>query len=317
MKKALIIIAVIGLCFLISGGIVFTVVMSKNGWNFGVMNNAVLEAKTYSVEASEINSVSIETGTMRIRYVEATDNKITVDYCNVFTKEGKVVSEFNIAVSSGILRVSEESKPAWFINYGDAEVVVKVPAGKEVPIDLQSGTGRIVLGETGKEIKAPSVTLNAGTGRIEVNAKVSCAGEFFAETSTGRVVLKGDIVCGGDLTARSDTGRVECEGAIEAKNVTLRASTGRVVVSAPLKTNKLRINSSTGDVECRSPIEANDINVEVSTGDVYLTVKGVREQYSFSGSTSTGKSNLSSYDAGEKPIRVKTSTGDIEVYFKE
>lgn len=318
MKKAFLIIGIIGLCLLIAGGATFTAILAKNDWNFNILSNTELEAKTYSVNASEVTAISVDTATMRITYVETESDQVTVDYYNVSTKKGRVVSEFKIDVQSGTLRVHEETKPTFFFsNFSSAEVVVKVPVGKEMPITLKSDTGRIVFGEDGKEIKTPSLTLKTSTGRIEVFSKITCAGKFSAETSTGRIVLGSNVVCADDLSVQTNTGRIECKGAIEAKNVDLRASTGRIVVDAPLKTNKLDVTSSTGDVVARGPVEANEIEIESSTGDVYLTAKGAREDYTFSYETSTGNSNASSFAAGAKTIRIETSTGDIELYFKE
>ena len=326
MKKALIIILIIALCLLIVGGIVFTSVMSKNNWNFNILSNVEMTEQHYSVQASEVTEIEAKTATLRITYMQTEGDQITVDYYLTKTKKkGEIISEFHPAVNDGKLIVKEETtSTSWFnhafYNFDDDEdygVVIKVPAAKEMTINLKSDTGRIVLGEEGKEIVSPAVTLSTDTGRIVINGNVTCAGNVSAETDTGRIVANGRILCAGDFSCKTDTGRIVCENDIEAKNVSMRSDTGRMEIKKSLKTEKLNLIGETGDVRCSGIIEANDVSIETDTGDVTLTVKGAKEDYSYIYSSSTGKSNVATFTAGTKNIRVKTDTGDITLTFGE
>ncbi len=325
MKKALIIILVIAICLIIAGGAVFVSVMAKNDWDFSTLSNVDLTEEHYSVQASEVTAIEADTTVFRITYAQTDSDQITVDYYTVTTKNtGKIVSEFHPAVNNGKLVIKEENPKnvlSFFpffginsdLNYG---VVIKVPADKEIAIDLKSNTGRIVLGESGKEIKTPSVDLSTDTGRIEVDADITCSGDLKAETNTGRVELNGKVNCAGDLSVETNTGRIVCASEITAKNVTLTADTGRIILNA-VKTNTLTIDDDTGDIEGNGPIDANTITADCSTGDVRLTLKGSQSDYTFTYNTSTGDSNMSNFAYGAKTVNVHTSTGDITILFKE
>ena len=325
MKKALLIITIIGVCLLIAGGAIFASVMAKNNWDFSALANVDTAEEHYSVQASEVTSVEAETTVFRIVYQQTDGDQITVDYCNVSNKKtGEIISEFNPTVENGKLIIKEKHQDKFnFLNFNfgfvDSErhgLIIKVPAGKEMPVNLKSNTGRIVLGESGKEIKAPSVDLSTDTGRIEVDADIVCSGDLKAETNTGRVELNGKVNCAGNISVETNTGRIVCASEITAKNVTLTADTGRIILNA-VKTNTLTINDDTGTIEGNGPIDANTVTANNSTGDVRLALKGSKSDYTFTYSSSTGDSNMSNFSGGSKIVSVNTSTGDITISFKE
>ena len=326
MKKALFIILIIAFCLLIAGTVVFTSIMAKNNWDFSALANVDTAEEHYSVQASEVTAIEAETSTLRIEYVQTEGDLIDVDYYTATTKnEGEIISEFHPAVKDGKLVIQEEVTaltkfyPTIYNFYSDEKyaVVIKVPALKEIPISLKSDTGRIVLGEKGKEIKAPSVSLATDTGRIVIDGNLTSSTDVKAETDTGRIEIDGKVTCNGNLSLKTDTGRIVCEKEIEAKNVTMESDTGRIEIKNSLKTEKLQLIGETGDIRCTGVIDAGDITIETSTGDVTLTAKGKQSDYTYSCDTSTGNKNISSYAGGGKAIKITTSTGDITLLFKE
>ena len=64
-------------------------------------------------------------------------------------------------------------------------------------------------------------------------------------------------------------------------------------------------------------IDAENITVIVSTGDVSINLAGKMEDYSITAKTGTGKTNVSSYEMGNKKVDIKTSTGDIVILFNK
>ncbi len=296
MKKALLIIAIIGACLLVAGGAIFVATMSKNNWDFSEIAGTELEQKTYSVEAEGISGVNIQSGTIEIIYCQVDGESITVDYCTVLNKKGSVVTDYECTVTNGVLTVKEKNYPSFFTTTIGAKVVVKVPKEKVMAVTLQTSTGKLTFGEKGDEISLTKLSLQTSTGRLQVSGNVTCAGEVTLETSTGRL---------------------QCEGTINAPSVSMTVTTGRMVISAPIKTSVLRLTASTGDVECAGPIDATETKVETSTGDVELTMEGKKEDYTYTYSASTGKSNVSSYVGGEKTVSVTVSTGDIELSFSK
>ncbi len=296
MKKAAIIIVILGLILVIAGGAVFASAMSKIGWDFTKLSNVEYKDELYSVSTEEVKGIAMEISTTDIHYVQATDDKITIEYYTATTKEGELVRQFFPSVSDGgILTLTEDSRETFALfDFLGKDIVVKVPAEKEIPVSIKVSTGKITFGESEKEIKTPALTL---------------------EASTGNIVFAGKVTCAGDVNIKASTGNVKFNSEVTAKNITAETSTGNIVVDAPLKASKVAFSSDTGNIKGNGVVDADDIVVEEHTGNVRLTVKGAREEYSYAYSSSTGRSNVESFDGGAKKIKISTSTGSITLTF--
>ena len=298
MKKAFIIILIIGAALLIVGGIVFTATMAKNNWDFSILSNAVAEQKNYSVNSDGIQKIALEASTQDVTFVTADVETVSVDYFTVTSKKGKLISDFTFTVSDGVLTIKEENYPASFapgFNTYNDDIVIKVPASKEFAIDFKLSTGDVSFGEKDKEIKLPSLKIETDTGNSNVHA---------------------NIICAGDINVKATTGNITFEGTAVSENADMTCSTGKVNTKGKFFAKKINIKTGTGKVTCDN-IDADELNVECSTGDVTLKMSGVRNDYSFTGTASTGDVNPTSFVAGAKMIKVKTSTGDITVTFAE
>lgn len=301
MKKAVIIILIIGAVLLVAGGITFAVGMSKLGWDFKALNNTDYEEQTASFAATEVQEIVVDVDTANVSFVQADDDQITVEYYVVKDKKGNVLRQVVPALADGVLNCKlEEERKASFMSFGfgrEENVVVKVPQGKVVVVTLKGTTGNIVFGQEGKERTVYSLSLKGTTGNIELKGTTVCQHNAAIEVTTGNVKFAGQVQCAGD--------------------VTVKASTGNVKFNAALTAAKIMVETSTGNVTCTAPLSFDSLAVETSTGNVTVLADGAKEGYAFAYETSTGTCNQPNFVFGGKSIHIKTSTGNINLSFAQ
>ena len=297
MKRAFLKIAIVGGVLLLLGGITFVIAMTAVGWDFSVLNTDY-EKKIATYSAEEVSEIVAELSTEDVYFLPSEDDEITVEYFVVKNKKGKVIREIVPTLSEGVLRCVEKEKKFTFnfIDNHSYKVVVKAPADRVFALSLTVSTGDLHFGEEGKERRVSSLKLNASTGNVNLKGKTICNGDLSVGVSTGNVHFKGETVCEG--------------------NVSVKASTGKVSVNAPLTAKSIKFETSTGDVSCSAALTFDSLAVTASTGDVTLKLAGTRALYTYNYHVSTGKSNVENFTEGAKTVTVRTSTGDIKLYFE-
>ena len=130
--------------------------------------------------------------------------------------------------------------------------------------------------------------------------------------TTGDVIVEKTEVS--TLDASLTTGDLDIK-TVTAKTASLHTTTGRISING-LSAEEASISSSTGDIKF-DKLETKTLEMSASTGDVKGTLTGKAEDYTFETHTSTGKNSLpESFGFGEKKVKIKTSTGDIDVKFE-
>ena len=299
MKKAAIIIVIIGVCLLIAGGAVFLVGMSKTNWDFSGLANREYVRETAVFSADEVNEIVVNVSTENVTFMDAEDDSITVEYVIVKNKNGKILREAVPVLTDGVLRCVEEEKAFSFMGFGfsgDKNIVVKVPTGKVLAVSVTVSTGDVAFDQASETRTFSALNVQTSTGKVTIKGKTACENGFAVETTTGKVLIEGDVTCG---------------------DATITTSTGEIKVSAPFTASKTELVTTTGDIDFSASIAFDSLTVETTTGDVSLHMAGKKEQYSYNYSASTGKSNVSSFTSGNKRIDITVSTGDIELYFAE
>ena len=102
-------------------------------------------------------------------------------------------------------------------------------------------------------------------------------------------------------------------------SVSLKTTTGNVDLGEKEAQNNfsdLKIQTSTGNIAFYGKTVCNNISVGVTTGEVTVIATENKEKYSYSYTTSAGKSNISQFALGDKSIDIHTSTGDINLYLE-
>ena len=292
---------VIGLVLTIIGGIIFSIAMTANGWDFSVLASHVAQKRVVEItnqeEIDSITSVKVNFTTADVSVVYHEENKITVEGYDLVKRNGQVVEKLSAKVANGELVVTlEESKPVTFeiLSFGKRVVTIKLPKDMVVDFSAKLTTGDVIVGENGKAIAFNDVTIKTSTGDVSVIGNVEC-NKLSVENTTG------DTYINGKLTANS---------------FTRNADTGDMIINAKITAQSIKVTNSTGDVVCNAYITANLIDVETSTGDITLKLLGNKNDYSYTYDISTGDSNISAFISGAKQIKVVASTGDANIYFE-
>ena len=295
---------IVGLIFTILGGIIFTVAMTSNGWDFSVLSSHVAQKRVVEItnqeEIDSITSVKVNFTTADVSVVYHEENKITVEGYDLVKRNGQVVEKLSAKVANGELVVTlEKSKPVTFemVSFGKRVVTIKLPKDMVVDFSAKLTTGDVIVGENGKAIAFNDVTIKTSTGDVSVIGNVEC-NKLSVENTTG------DTYINGKLTANS---------------FTRNADTGDLIISARVECQSISVKNTTGDVVCKSYITANTINIKTSTGDVTLKLLGSMAEYNYSYNITTGDSNIPSVvnPSATKSVSVTCSTGDSNVYFEK
>ncbi len=143
---------------------------------------------------------------------------------------------------------------------GSAQWNVQVPKG--VDVDIDNGTGDLILTVTDSEVEG-----NTGTGDVELT---DSSGEFELNSGTGSVVVKS---CNGDFDLNSGTGSVKMRDS--EGNFKANSGTGNVEAHNLTFSEDGDFNSGTGDVEITGPKgEDYDLSLNSGTGDAVLDMDG-------------------------------------------
>jgi hypothetical protein len=143
---------------------------------------------------------------------------------------------------------------------GSAEWIVSVP--KDIKVDVNSGTGDLILSATESEVDG-----NTGTGDIELT---DASGEFELNSGTGSVTVKSSE---GDFDLNSGTGKVRIKDS--KGNFNANSGTGSVQAQKITFSDEGEFNSGTGDVEIIGPMgDDYDLSLNSGTGDAILDMDG-------------------------------------------
>ena len=265
------------------GCIMFSVVMTRNHWDFTKLSTVKYETNTYEV-TDDFNSISMLTDTADILFVQS-DDKI----CKVVCYEMSDMKH-TTTVQNDTLTINVTDKREWYdhigITLGSPKITVYLPKTEYDSLVIKEDTGDI---EVPKDFKFGSIDISTSTGDITITG-VTCEGDIVINVSTGRANLT-DIKC---------------------KSFISDGSTGDISLKNVIVTEKFSIERSTGDVKFDA-CDATEIWVKTDTGDV--TGKLLSEKI-FITQTSTGDVHVPKSTNGGK-CEITTSTGDIYMKYKE
>ena len=322
MKGFLKILLIVGIALSLLGGTIFTVAMSLNGWDFGVLASHSVSVKTDEIESAQdlekITEIKIDASTAEIKILYHDEQKITVVGYDLKTSNGEITDTIEVKVNENRLEIIEKQKK--IINFetgtkGKREIIVKIPSDKVVSLNATLSTGKVFIGEENKGYQFESVKIFLTTGDVKLNGNINCK-RFTARTTTGDLYFNGDLTCEA-IAITSSTGDAFVNGKINTGTLEKECSTGDFIINNSIIARKIEIEQGTGKITCNAFITADEMDIETSTGDVYLKLLGSDKDYSYSYEISTGKSNIPSFVKGSKRIEVESATGDVTVIFEE
>ena len=299
MRRAVSVIVVIGVIFLVIGFGFFFAGMMQLDWDYTKFNSNETTVKNETFELDKIDSIKVDVSTASVKILHSYDDIIKVEYFIVNNKNGDIVRQVIPTIENGVL-ICEESSDVPFSLFdfeNDDQLVIVIPQSKSIPLDIKTSTGNIEIGQYNSDvIVMTDVNITTSTGNVIIYAAFSC-NKMTIEASTGNLIVNGNLFCFDNLNFKANTGNFRLDGQVKAKNIF--------------------VELSTGNVNCIETIDFDNLTIKTSTGDVNLKMKYTKDNYSYNYTTSTGDSNMASFVNGDKIISVRTSTGDINLYFKE
>ena len=298
MKKFIKILLIVGVVFILVGGIIFTVAMCVDGWDFSKLSNRVVEQKTLEIvdEVDSVTRVKVIADTADVNILYHDEQQITVDCYDIKSDKGELLRQVTATIDGNELEIKDQTvkNQLFSIGFENTRITVKLPRAKVVSLKVEVSTGDVKIGEKGEVYTFNNLNLNTSTGQIKLDGDLNC-NELFVTTSTGKVCVNGKL----------NLIKMEVEG-----------STSDLIINATVIASEIEVDHSTGDVVCNAFITAEKINVETSTGDVTLRLLGVQSDYTYTYDIDTGKSNIFPTYGGSKQVNVETSTGDAYIYFE-
>lgn len=194
------------------------------------------------------------------------------------------------------------------------------PTANEIEVTLpKTMLARLTVGTSNGSVSVEDVTfaqtlnLHTSNGAIKLE-DVNCAQKILCATSNSRITLDDVNVSAARLT--TSNGRVTLDDVYAREDVEVVNSNGGIVVEESTVDGLLRLTTSNGRVELDAAAAAR-INIKTSNGGVTGTIKGSREDYTITSSTTNGANQLGNREGGEKELRVVTSNGAITLDFEE
>lgn len=288
---------VIATALVVSGIIMFGVIMSMLKWDFTKLGTAKYETNNYEFDES-FKNISVNTDTADVIFLPSDDGT-----CRVVCYENKKAKHAAF-VSDDTLNINIIDERKWYdhigIIFGTPEITVYLPLDKYGNLTVNNSTGDIKIPES---FSFERIDIQSSTGDVECRSDVN--GGIKIALSTGDVELEN--ISAGEVDISVTTGDIEisalkCEGAIKIKVSTGDADVDNVTCKSLISTG------NTGDMTLENVVATESFNIERSTGDIVLD--GC-DASSILVKTSTG--NVHGSLLSEKIFVTRTDTGRVSV----
>lgn len=332
----------LGIVLAVVGGVIFTVSMSNNGWDFSTISNVTYTKKSFEFGEEDgllaLESFEFDITTSDVEIILTDGDKIEVETYQRSKKNGVVISLTTENYENGAYKIVEKQKAGTIFTFDFGKTpksTIKIPKNVNYNCKFNITTGKLTLGKDGESyLFSKDLILEGTTGEINVLANVEVGGNFSAKLTTGKISLA--KIKANQVKIETSTGDVKLSQDVECANFYLEMTTGNILSEKTLKTNGFYLETTTGDTWFKSEVVATDMSVcattgnvrfdkitldgqsaefEVSTGELILGFSGKKDDYSFEIEQSTGKCNLSSYKKGNKQVEIESSTGDVTITF--
>lgn len=264
-------------CFVVLGIIIFSVVMSANGWDFSLLATEKMVTNTHELN-EDFENISIDTETVDIVF-KPSDTKQTMVVC--FEEEN---SNHSVMVEDNTLKIGLNDERKWYEHIGifsnTPKITLYLPKTEYGSLTVKESTGDI---EIPKDFKFSGVDIKVSTGDVNLQS-----------SATDLIKIK------------ASTGDIKAEN-ISAKMLDLSVSTGDIIAQNIFCKGNIKIGVSTGKAKLQN-ISCLNLISSGSTGD--FSLQNVIAKGSFSIKRSTGNIKLDGCDA--KELLIKTDTGDVK-----
>lgn len=274
---------IFGIILIIVGGCCCASALSQVDFDYKKLQlSEGYEEKTETFDFVENLSVNITIGELEV--ITHTGDSILVEYSQDDHNK-YVVTETNNTLT--IKYENEYAFPWSWFNFNNFYVKVSLPQQIMNNVTLKATTGEIDI----RNIDVKTLKIKATTGSVDLN-NVN-ADDVDLSCTTGSIVIKNSTI---------------------NHLLDISATTGEVKLNNVICT-KITGNCTTGDIKAED-LTCPYIDFNVTTGSIKLNLIGQKSDYKITVHTTLGDSNISSTSSGDKTLILKTTTGDIKVYFK-
>ena len=220
------------------------------------------------------------------------------------------------------MQVESAKDSGWFGNHGprsDTNLVLKVPAGVSLRIELVSADGH-VAGINGKSLKAECVsgnlTLESGASQVDVESvsgnidlnitRTDSSYRAHLQTVSGDIDVKG---AGGRVKLDTVSGRARAAGG-EIQEFEAGTVSGNVELAAALgKHGRVQVETMSGDIRTELPsTQSARINAETFSGRIRSDFGTVKQpEYG------PGSSLDAQVGDGDAQIVAKSFSGNVDI----
>ena len=268
------------------------------------------QVKEFAVES--VNAISIDVEVDGLTVIETNDDKIVFEYYSNKRHQYEVEQE------GSTLEIDADFNYGFFSDFSIEDHNTKntklyLPKSYNRDFEYDGSTGAIYF-ETTHSLNKVDIEISTGLASIK---NLTCV-DLDVYQSTGSVEILN--VTTNSAFIKASTGSIRVENS-RFNELIIDQGTGptkiKNITGLTAEINKVIIEASTGEVEFDN-INALNISIHVSTGDVEGRFNDSMSNYTITSKVSTGDNNLpQSFGNGPKKLDVKTSTGDIEVYFAD
>ncbi|MBR0217837.1 MAG: DUF4097 family beta strand repeat protein [Clostridia bacterium] len=230
---------------------------------------------------------------------EARDGVLTLRRAE-FT--GSRAGRFTFSVLGGLIRV------AWSKQCPTVEL--RVP--ETALLDLDAHTSNASIKVEGPRALC-AVTLKTTNSRIALE-HVKCK-TLDAVNSNARLALE-NVEAKQGLTGKTSNGRIVLDMVSSGGDMILTTSNGRIEADVCSAQGELRLTTSNGAIKA-DRLDGQRVTLKTSNSGITGVLPGKQTDWQIESGTSNGHSNLPSHQPGQKPLRVHTSNGSINVRFAE
>ncbi len=308
---------IISTSLILTGGIIFTGVMTMLKWDFKRLSTTKFETKTYEI-TEKYKDILILSKTADVELVATDDSVITVKCYERFN------AKHSVTVDDGTILIKEDDTRKWYehigVSFENPTITVHVPKNFRSSLGITTFTGNVKIP---KDLNFENIEIIGNTGKIECNA--SAEQSIKASTSTG--IISVDNVTTGAVSLSVSTGKItasniSCENSFEAdvstgdciltdiecKSFASDGNTGSLTMTNVIASEKFTISRSTGDVKFEK-CDASEISIETDTG--YVRGSLLTDKI-FIANSDTGSINVPKTTSGGM-CEITTDTGNIKI----
>lgn len=287
----------IGLVFLLIGlGIVIAIPLTSNTQVFGMGDeNYTLYEQTFKYD--DFTDIYFDFDNREVYILESTDNDVHLKYY-IHDKD-----EYSQSMDNNQLSLSISRK--WYYNLFSLDIFTN---REKYQVHLYIPNISII----------ESLKIHTSNGKMEMNIDHQFNSISLASSNGDIKVLNIET---NTLTLNTSNGDISIKNLLASQEIKIDTSNGKILMDNILSP-EITGDTSNGKIEAVN-IVSSDISLDTSNGKIYLTVKGIIDDYRVSLSTSNGdkvynglkvESGTINSDGG-KYISLDSSNGDVEVKF--